>query len=244
MACEPCVIILRRTREKREVSIMGKAVVSILRAKYFIDRFTNMASFQKKCQRPLEVQWGFLERLLRTHEDTHFGKKHRFGLIRNVRDFQKRVPVHAWDEISPYVKKVIDGDSSVLFPSSEKILMFATTSGTTGQPKYVPVTESSYQLYGRYWDHTWSNMAKRAPEALFGKALYFPGDPEEGYLGKVPYGAITAKAYAQQNPLTRTLYPYPFQVARINDYQLRYYTIMRIALEEDIRIIPIATHTN
>jgi GH3 auxin-responsive promoter len=219
---------------------MGRAVGSILRTKFFIDQFTKMIPFQRKCQRPLEVQREFLERLLRTHEDTEFGKKYRFGSIRTIRDFQKRVPVHAWDKIVPYVQKVIDGRPSALFSPSEKILMFAATSGTTGQPKYVPVTESSYQLYGRYWDHTWSNVARRAPFALSGKALYFPGDPEEGYLGTVPYGAITAKAYAQQNPLTKTLYPYPFQVARIKDYQLRYYTIMRVALEADIRIIPIA----
>jgi hypothetical protein len=118
--------------------------------------------------------------------------------------------------------------------------MYAATSGTTGEPKLVPVTETSYKHYGKYWDHTWSNVAIESPRAAFGRALYFPGDPEEGYVGDIPFGAITAKAYEQQNVVTRALYPYPHQIAKIKNYAVRYYTMMRIAVEQQVTMIPIA----
>jgi hypothetical protein len=188
----------------------------------------------------MKVQWAYLRELLKRHQDTEFGRKYNFSSIHNIREYQERVPIHVWEDISPYMARVRNGNHRVLFPSHEKILMFAQTSGTAGQPKYIPVTETSYRFYGKYWDHTWSCLAREFPWAPFDKSLYFPGDPEEGYFRDVPYGAITAKAYAQQGFLKRSLYPYPYQVSKIKDYDLRYYTIMRISVEKKISIIPIA----
>src|SRR5262249_43059361 len=122
----------------------------------------------------------------------------------------------------------------------EKVIMYASTSGTTGSPKFIPVTNVSYQQYGKYWDHTWGQAIQEQPACVYGKALYFPGDPEEGYFNGIPHGAITAKAYAHQNRSAKTLYPHPFQICKVKDSSVRHYTIMRIALEEDIRIIAIA----
>jgi hypothetical protein len=219
---------------------MGQWASHILRMKFGISQYTKMAPFRKKCQNPLRTQWNFLQTLLERHRDTEFGKKYDFPSIRSIAEYQKRVPIHSWEDISPYIEKGIKGQQNTLFPASEKIIMFAATSGTTAQPKFIPVTETSYENYGKYWDHTWSNSIREAPKIFHGKALYFPGDPEEGYFGNIPYGAITAKAYAQQKSIVKTVYPYPYQVCRIKDYFVRYYTIMRVALETQISSIPIA----
>ena len=188
----------------------------------------------------MKVQWTYLKELLQKHKDTEFGRKYGFGSIRSIREYQERVPIHTWEEVSPYVVEVKKGNQTALFPKNEKLIMFAQTSGTTGQPKYVPFTKTSYRHYKKYWDHMWAYVARELPWKPVGKALYFPGDPQEGYFGNIPYGAITAKAYQQQGPLKRALYSYPYQISKIKDYNLRYYTIMRIALEKHITFIPIA----
>lgn len=211
----------------------------LVRTKGFIDRHTKLRLFRRRCKNPLSVQWAFLEKLLRRHEDTDFGRRYRFASIRSIRDYQERVPIHTWEGIAPYVEEVKQGNVSALFPSSEKIIMFAVTSGTTGKPKYIPVTKASYRFYRRYWDHHMS-LVGRVPWTADGNFLYFPGDPEEGYFGNIPYGAITARAYAQQNVLWRSLYPYSYQVCRIKDYALRYYTIMRLAVEKRITVMGVA----
>jgi hypothetical protein len=199
-----------------------------------------MALFRKKCKNPIQIQWRFLKSLLHHHQHTEFGQRYDFASIQSIKEYQERVPIHSWDQISPYVEKIINGHKNVLFPASEKIIMFAATSGTTGEPKFIPITETSYRLFGKYWDHTWSNVSREAPKAAEGKVLYFPGDPEEGYFGNIPYGAITAKAYEQQSRIAKSLYPYPYQICKIKDYQLRYYTIMRIAIENEISLVAMA----
>lgn len=219
---------------------MSYFLTSLFRTKAFVDRQTRMRLFRMKCRNPMETQWAYLHRLLQKHQETGFGKKYDFRSIRNIQDFQERIPIHSWEHVSPYVDEVKKGDTKVLFPPSEKIIMFAQTSGTTGQPKLIPITTTAYQLYRKYWDHTWAQVALEYPWTPDGKALYFPGDPKEGFVGDIPFGAITAKAYTQQGFLKRTLYPYPISISRIKDYDLRYYTAMRIAVEKQVAAIPIA----
>lgn len=212
----------------------------VIRAQAFISRFSKMGPFTKKCQKPLDAQWEYLKWLLKRHEDTAFGRKYDFKNIKSIKEYQQKVPIHRWDDIAPYIERVKEGELTALFPANEKLIMFATTSGTSGIPKFVPVTETSYKLWNNTWAHTWSNVMRESPATFDGKGLYFPGDPEEGFINNIPHGAITAKAYAAQSAVIRTIYPYPFQVSRIKNYNARYYTIMRMALEQDISFIPIA----
>jgi hypothetical protein len=218
---------------------MGALVGSLLRFKFFIDRHTLERSFRRKCQNPLKTQWAFLKELLYRNQDTAFGRKYRFAEIKNLQDFRDRVPIHLWEDLEPYMEEVQRGNLQVLFPSDEELLMFATTSGTTGKPKFIPYTRAAYEHYSA-WSLMWPHLLKESPRTFYGHVLTFPGDPEEGYFGKIPYGAISAKCYAQQNWLVRYLYPYPYTVSRIKDYALRYYTIMRIAVEKQVSFIPIA----
>lgn len=219
---------------------MGTLAGHLLGWKLTTVRHTKIRAYEKACRNPRAVQWRFLKRLLRRHKDTEFGQKYDFASIKSIEEYQQRVPIHQWKDMEPYMLAVRDGAKETLFPPNEKILMYAATSGTTAEPKFIPITQTSYKLYGRYWDHFWAGIFSIIPSGAHGKALYFPGDPEEGRIGDIPYGAITSKAYAQQSFLARRLYPYPYQIAKIHDYDIRYYTIMRLALETDIRLIPIA----
>ena len=98
----------------------------------------------------MKTQWGFLEELLSRHDDTEFGRHFDFKSIRSIKDFQDRIPIHTWDDLSPYMHKVMSGNKTALFPAEEPLLMYATTSGTTGEPKYIPVTKTSYERWGHY----------------------------------------------------------------------------------------------
>ena len=219
---------------------MSAVIGKIIQTKGRITRLIQEPLFRKKCQNPIETQWKFLHHLLQTHRDTDFGKKYDFQNISSIPNYQKAVPIHSWAEMRPYIEEVKKGRHTVLFPESDPILMFATTSGTTDECKHIPVTKESYKRWNNTWDLTWANVLREAPRGFYGKALYFPGDPQEGFIGHIPHGAITAKAYEAQSAIIRTVYPYPYQISRIKDYQLRYYTIMRIALEVPVSFIPIA----
>ena len=54
--------------------------------------------------------------------------------------FKTRVPLQSWDDVMPWVNRMLQGEERVLV--SEPVSFFATTSGTTGRRKLIPITPS------------------------------------------------------------------------------------------------------
>jgi len=81
------------------------------------------------------------EELLQGGRATLFGKDHGFADIRSYDDFKKQVPIRDYEELKPYVEKVLHGESDILWKG--KPAYFAKTSGTTSGTKYIPITKES-----------------------------------------------------------------------------------------------------
>jgi hypothetical protein len=79
--------------------------------------------------------------IIRKAQQTRFGTDHDFKSIRSFRDFQDRVPVRDYEALSPYVKRILNGEHDILWPG--KPVYFAKTSGTTSGTKYIPITSDS-----------------------------------------------------------------------------------------------------
>src|SRR3954470_18971515 len=106
--------------------IIRYAYLAVLRRK--VNRFVADSLQARDIQRQALVD------KLQRAQDSSFGRDHGFSRIRTVADFRKRVPVRTYDEHRPYLNKVLNGDVSALFAPGTKLLMFAMTSGTTGEP--------------------------------------------------------------------------------------------------------------
>jgi len=91
---------------------------------------------------PFEFQREVFFNLINKAEKTEFGKLYGFKEINNIAVFQHRVPVSTYDEISPYIKRVLAGEPNILWPGTTR--WFAKSSGTTAdKSKFIPVTEES-----------------------------------------------------------------------------------------------------
>ncbi len=86
-------------------------------------------------------QLALLSRLVERARDTEFGQKHKFGQIKTYEDFVKAVPVRDYEELRPYIDRVVQGEPNVLWPG--KPVYLAKTSGTTSGVKYIPLTKES-----------------------------------------------------------------------------------------------------
>src|SRR5262245_11533781 len=88
------------------------------------------------------VQERTLLKLVARAAETRFGKDHSFASIRNVADFQARVPLRNWDAMwSDYFKAAFPDYANVSWP--ERTPYLALSSGTTSaRTKHVPVTEA------------------------------------------------------------------------------------------------------
>jgi hypothetical protein len=93
---------------------------------------------------PNEVQQELLNELIYNAQQTIFGKKYDFGTIENYETFRERVPIHTYEQLFPYIEKLLRGEQNILWPS--EIKWFAKSSGTTNsRSKFIPVSEESLE---------------------------------------------------------------------------------------------------
>jgi len=93
---------------------------------------------------PIDVQTELLENLLLQARSTAFGRQYDFASVSSYSTFRERIPLHEYDDIRPYIDRVMAGESGVLWPGQTK--WFAKSSGTTStRSKLIPVTKESLE---------------------------------------------------------------------------------------------------
>ncbi|MBK5277580.1 MAG: GH3 auxin-responsive promoter family protein [Bacteroidia bacterium] len=93
---------------------------------------------------PLEVQDESLKRLLNNAQSTEFGKQYGFDDLISYDDYKKRVPVHTYEQLFPYIERHMRGEQNILWPS--EIKWFAKSSGTTNaRSKFIPVSPEALE---------------------------------------------------------------------------------------------------
>ena len=112
-----------------------KAALSKPFAKYVARKINKWSS------KPLETQQKVFRNLISTAEHTVFGKDHNFKNITSFEEFQANVPIRDYEELKPYVERVVAGEEDILWKG--KPIYFAKTSGTTSGAKYIPITKES-----------------------------------------------------------------------------------------------------
>lgn len=128
-------------------------------------------------ERPEIAQENIFKQLLLSAKRTSFGKEHGFDSIKSPSDFAARVPIQEYDEIKPYIHRMMMGESNVLWPG--KVKWFSKSSGTTSdKSKYIPV--SLQNLKGCHIRGGWDTMTmyhanNRQSQIFNGKTLLMGG---------------------------------------------------------------------
>ncbi len=93
---------------------------------------------------PRAIQEKLLLSLTARANRTEYGRKYRFGEIRNYTDFKEKVPLVAYEDLAPYINRMKSGEPDVLWPG--KTLRFAQSSGTTSsRSKFIPITQDNLE---------------------------------------------------------------------------------------------------
>jgi hypothetical protein len=93
---------------------------------------------------PVEVQSELFEKMIHLGAETEWGKKYQYGLINNYNHFKEKVPLQEYNDLKPYVDRLISGEQHLLWPTETK--WFAKSSGTTdNRSKLIPVTKDSLE---------------------------------------------------------------------------------------------------
>lgn len=194
-----------------------------------IDRFmSNPAPFQKR----------ILKRLINENRHTLFGKKHDFGLIRNIEDYRRAVPVNDYNALYPYISQMMEGQPSIL--SSEEIKWFAKSSGTsTGRSKYIPVSRN-YLVNGHIkcaWDAASMIYDEDADAKLFAKKSLIMGGSVEQLDSGLWAGDISGIIIKHFPKIGRRFYTPDFETALMKDWDLKIERMAGICSKEDLTLI-------
>jgi len=199
----------------------------------------NLARFNRSLRDQRRVQERTLLDKIRRNQDSAFGRDHGFTSIRSVADFRMRVPVTRYEDYAPYIERVRQGDFAAMFGRGQRVHMFAMTSGTTNQPKYIPVPEQFLNEYRAGW-MLWGIQAVRDHYIASGGRmrilqLHSAWDDELAPCG-LPCGATSGLTAQVQRPGAKNLYAVPACVAHIKNIQSKYYVATLLTLAHRVTV--------
>jgi GH3 auxin-responsive promoter len=118
------------------VSLLSPAISSLARMRLWrIEGWKN---------NPLDSQREVLQDLVTSAQYTEFGRKYHFNELFNVKSFKQAVPVHEYDDLKPYIERIMQGEQNVLW--NTPVYWFAKSSGTTSdKSKFIPISEENLE---------------------------------------------------------------------------------------------------
>jgi hypothetical protein len=196
----------------------------------------SLRHFNALCRTPVQAQERLLRQILETNADTEFGRRHGFGDVSSFQQFQERVPISAYEDLEPYINQEMNGRPNQL--TKDPPVLFTTTSGTTGNRKYIPMTRKGKRAKSHLTWLWFCGLYRDHPGIVGGRILSVVSPEVESHAPSgVPCGAESGHGYRTMPGPVKSMYTAPYGVFAIEDYEAKYYTLLRLAAGQDISCI-------
>ena len=208
-----------------------KAALSKPFAKYIAKQIRKWSS------KPVETQQKVFDNLISEAKHTVFGKDHNFSSISSFEEFQNNVPIRDYEELKPYVERVVAGEEDILWKG--KPIYFAKTSGTTSGAKYIPITKESMPTHIEAARNAILLYINETGNAKFvdGKMIFLQGSPILEEKNGIKLGRLSGivahyvPKYLQKNRLPS------LETNCIDDWETKVEAIVDETINEDMSII-------
>jgi hypothetical protein len=186
---------------------------------------------------PIKTQKAVFLSLIQDAKQTQFGKDHHFDQINTYEDFTKRVPIRDYEDLKPYVDRVVKGEENILWKG--KPLYFAKTSGTTSGAKYIPLTKESMPYHieaARNAILLYIHETKNS-DFVNGKMIFLQGSPILEEKNGIKLGRLSGivahfvPKYLQKNRLPS------WETNCIEDWETKVNAIVNETINEDMTVI-------
>ncbi len=190
-----------------------------------------------------ESQKNRLNKIISSNKDCYIGKKFGFNSIKNVKDFQNAVPITEYHFYEPLIDLYNSKNDRIL--SSEEILLFEMTSGSTSKKKLIPYTVGLkkdflrglgawiYDLYEHNSEIThgksyWSITPPTQMMEIHKSGINIGFESDEDYFGDKAKKEISA------------ILSVPSQINKITDFEkFRYISQLFLSLSPELSFISI-----
>jgi acyl-CoA synthetase (AMP-forming)/AMP-acid ligase II len=177
------------------------------------------------------------QKLISQAKHTEFGKAHSFDKIGTYEEFKKLVPVRDYEELRPYIDRVVNGEENVLWPGNP--LYLTKTSGTTSGVKYIPISTESMPSHITSARNALLSYVHETGNADFlnGKLIFLQGSPILSKKAGIETGRLSGivahhvPGYLQKNRMPS------YEVNCIEDWEQKVDAIVDETINEDMRLI-------
>ena len=186
---------------------------------------------------PIVAQDKVFRALLNKAKSTAFGQDHGFETIKTYQDFKNSVPIRDYEQLRPYIERVVAGEANVLWPG--KPLYFAKTSGTTSGVKYIPISKESMPEHIKAARNALLGYIHETGDTSFvnGKMIFLQGSPVLKKKSGIDTGRLSGivahhvPAYLQKNRLPS------YETNCIDDWETKVDAIVAETIHQDMRLI-------
>ncbi len=200
----------------------------------FSHRVKCITNFEKN---PDAIQDEQFKNLIITAKNTEWGHKYDYASIRTYADYASRVPIQNYEDIKPWIQRMMQGENNILWP--EKIKWFAKSSGTTGdKSKFIPVSKTSLNEchYKGAMDTVATYLSNTPNSRLFsGKGLILGGSHKP-----VPFnqhakaGDLSAVLIENINPMANFFRTPSKEIMLMNEWEEKLELICRNTIHDNI----------
>lgn len=189
---------------------------------------------------PVAAQREVLQHLVTSAQYTEIGKKYSFSKLFTIHDFKKKVPIHEYDAIKPYIQRMMNGEENILW--NTPVYWFAKSSGTTSdKSKFIPVSDESLKNnHFQASKDVLSNYYKNFPSSdlLTGKGLVVGGSHQISKVNDdIQYGDLSA-ILMQNSPFWGQWLRTPeLSVALLDEWENKIEKLAQITAEENVTSI-------
>lgn len=200
----------------------------------------RMSAIEDFIKNPQRSQEQILDTLIHKNKNTFWGKEHQYNQVKEYEDFKNNVPISTYEQISPYIERMMKGEQNVLW--YDEIHCFAKSSGTTNaKSKFIPVSKESLEEthYRGGKDLVAMYYANYPDSKMFtGKGLSIGGSYEKNPLdSKTYYGDVSA-LIMKNLPLWAQAHRVPkLSTALMSDWNTKIECIAKEAINQNITTI-------
>ena len=185
-----------------------------------------------------------LRAAVRNARGTVWGREHGYGELycfpNLIEEYQRRVPLSHYSDLQPYIDRVVDGKSDVLWPGTPKA--FAVSGGTCSAGHFVPISQEMMARLTRSSllpGLCYLTRSSGASAILKGKILSLPGGIEDSTVGGTTLTGEVSGILAHRSPpvFARWLQAIPRHVMLMEDWEAKLIESARIAIRKDVRAL-------
>lgn len=185
----------------------------------------------------VQAQERTLQNLVQQAKRTVFGHDHEFTHIKNYQDFKAKVPIRDYEDLRPYIDRVVAGESDILWKGKPQY--FAKTSGTTSGVKYIPISKESMPEHIKAARNALLTYIHETGNAAFvgGKMIFLQGSPVLTEKYGIKIGRLSGivahlvPAYLQKNRMPS------YNTNCIEDWEEKVDAIVEETIHENMTLI-------